>query len=97
MLILIEKDSATRIPKEVEPAEAEALAASFPVLVVNEDGSNTPFADWKAGQADGGSQDDDARKEATAKAFEKSGLSQSKWNKMPAAERNALIDAELVV
>lgn len=96
MLILIEKDSATRVPKEVNAAEAEALAANFPVLVVNDDGSNISFADWKAGQVDGSDSQDDARIAAEAKAFEKSGLSQSKWKKLPAAERDALIDAELV-
>jgi len=48
MLILIEKDSATRIPKEVSAAEAASFAAEFPVYVVNEDGSNTAWADREA-------------------------------------------------
>jgi hypothetical protein len=55
MLILIEKDGATRIPKDVKDAtEAEGYAADFPVFVVNDDGSSTPFADWKAVQANAG-------------------------------------------
>jgi len=48
MLILIEKDSATRIPKEVSADEAASFAAEFPVYVVNEDGSNTAWADREA-------------------------------------------------
>jgi hypothetical protein len=48
MLILIEKDAATRIPKEVTPDQAEAFATEFPVHVVNEDGSTVSFAEWKA-------------------------------------------------
>lgn len=50
MLILIEKDSATRIPKEVTPEQAEAFSRDFNVLVVNDDGNNMPFDDWKAAQ-----------------------------------------------
>lgn len=48
MLILIEKDAATRIPKEVTPDQAEAFATDFAVHVVNEDGSTISFAEWKA-------------------------------------------------
>lgn len=47
MLILIEKDSATRIPKECNPEQAEAFTNDFVVYVVNEDGSNTEFREWK--------------------------------------------------
>jgi hypothetical protein len=48
MLILIEKDAVTRIPKEVTPDQAEAFATDFPVHVVGEDGSTVSFAEWKA-------------------------------------------------
>jgi len=48
MLVLIEKDSATRVPKECTLEQAEVFAGEFPVHVVNDDASTTPFADWKA-------------------------------------------------
>lgn len=50
MLILIEKDTATRVPKECTPEQAEAFAADFPVHVVGDDGVTTTFAEWKAVQ-----------------------------------------------
>lgn len=50
MLILIEKDSATRVPKECTLEEAQALATQFPIHVVNEDGSTTTLADHLAAQ-----------------------------------------------
>lgn len=47
MQILIEKDSATKVPREVADAdEARAFAhQGFVVHVVNEDGSTSPLAD----------------------------------------------------
>jgi hypothetical protein len=93
MLILIEKDSSTRIPKDVTLEQAESFAAEFAVHVVNEDGSTTPFSDWKAGQADTGSEDA-AYAAAEQAAFEKSGLTKSKWGKLSKADRDALIQVE---
>lgn len=50
MLILIEKDSATRVPKECTPEQAAGFAAEFPVHVVGDDGTTVPYAEWKAAQ-----------------------------------------------
>jgi hypothetical protein len=49
VLILIEKDSATRVPKDCSLEDAQALATQFPIHVVNEDGSTTPLADYVRG------------------------------------------------
>lgn len=46
MLILIEKDSATKIPKEVTPEQAADFAKDFTVEVVGEDGATMPYAEW---------------------------------------------------
>lgn len=51
MLILIEKDPCTRIPKEVTPEEAASLAGQFTVLVVTDEGGSIAYADWLANQA----------------------------------------------
>lgn len=50
MLILIEKEPASRVPKEVTEAEADDFASKFTVFVINEDGSNTEYSAWKAAQ-----------------------------------------------
>lgn len=50
MLILIEKDTATRVPKECTPEQAEAFSEDFVVHVVGDDGVTTTFAEWKAAQ-----------------------------------------------
>lgn len=45
MLIVIERDSATRVPKEVADVEAARAfeAQGFAVHIVNEDGSTSPL------------------------------------------------------
>ncbi len=43
MLIQIEKDTATKIVKEVTEDEAARLATMFPVSIVAEDGSTTSY------------------------------------------------------
>lgn len=96
MLILIEKDSATRVPKEATEEQAAEFATQFPVFVVNDDASTTPFADWKAANQSPDTVEDDPYAVAAEAAFTKSGLSKSKWNKLPKAEREALIQAEMV-
>lgn len=50
MLILIEKDSATKVPREVRDiSEAQVFAdQGYPVYVVNADNTNTPLADFVA-------------------------------------------------
>lgn len=93
MLILIEKDSATRIPKDVSEEEAAVFAEQFPVFVVNDDASTTPYSEWLAENQT--TEDADQLEAAKAAAFAKSGLSKSKWNKLPKAERDALIQAEM--
>lgn len=50
MLFLIEKDSATRIPKDCSLEEAKAMSERFPVHVVKEDGSTQPLPDYLAEQ-----------------------------------------------
>ena len=67
MLILIEKDSATRVPREVTENEAAKLAVEFTVFVVTEDGSNVPYAEF-VGMDDG---EPDAEPEKPAKASAK--------------------------
>lgn len=49
MQILIEKDSATRVPREVKDIEeAKAIGLQFPVYVVGDDNSQIPLADYVA-------------------------------------------------
>lgn len=43
MQILIHKDSATKVPKEVTEEQAADYAKQFTVEVVNEDGTVTPY------------------------------------------------------
>jgi hypothetical protein len=50
MLILIEKDTATRVPKDCTPEQAQEYSNSFPVHVVNSDSSTTPWAEWVIAQ-----------------------------------------------
>lgn len=52
MLILIEKDTATRVPREVETIEqAQAIVEQgFAVFVDNGDGTATPLAEYVAAQ-----------------------------------------------
>ncbi len=49
MFIVIEKDPATKVPKECSEDEAAGFAVDFPVTVVV-DGIQVPYADWKADQ-----------------------------------------------
>lgn len=94
MLILIEKDSSTRVPKECTPEQAQAFSADFPVHVVGDDGVTTPYAEWKESQGD--APVDDQAKAAEEAAFTKSGLTAAAWKKLAKAKRDALIQAELV-
>lgn len=50
MLFLIEKDSATRVPRDCSLEEAQEVATQFPVHVVKEDGSTQSLADYMAAQ-----------------------------------------------
>lgn len=43
MHILIQKDAATRVPKECTEEEAAAFANEFDVFVVGEDGGVSPY------------------------------------------------------
>lgn len=49
MQILIEKDSATHVPREVKDIEeAKAIGLQFPVYVVADDNSQVPLAAYLA-------------------------------------------------
>lgn len=99
MLILIEKDSQTRLPREVADLdEAVALSATYPIHIPMEDGTSKPLQEYlNETSISVGGNEDDADKQAAAEkaAFEKSGLTESQWKKLAKAKRAELIAAEV--
>jgi hypothetical protein len=96
MLILIEKDAATKVSKEVaDLEEAKGFASNgFAVSVQNEDGTFTELSKVLAAQDP---EVDAAAKHAAAEgvAFANSGKTEAQWKKLAKVEREKLIQAEL--
>ncbi|MGJ7484337.1 hypothetical protein ACSFA2_03710 [Variovorax sp. LT2P21] len=94
MQIIIEKDTATHIPKECTRDEAAAFAAQFPVTVVTED-ENVPWADFveanPVGDEDGHAPDEKAVIDSLLK---RKAMSKSAFKKLPVAEREKLVVEE---
>lgn len=96
MRILIEKDAATKVSKDVaDLEEAKGFASNgFAVSVQNEDGTFTPLAEVLANQDP---EVDAAAKYAAAEgeAIANSGKTEAQWKKLSKAAREELIQAEL--
>lgn len=91
MQIIIEKDTATHIPKECTREEAAAFATQFPATVVTEDG-NVPWAEFaEANPTD--EEDDHAPEEKAviASLLKRKAMTKTAFKKLPAAERDKLV------
>ncbi len=94
MKIMIEKDAATKLQKEVADLdEARGYAENgFHVSVENEDGTYTPLSEVLA---EGAPDPDADRAAAEAQAFANSGKTEAQWKKLSKAVREELIAAEM--
>lgn len=95
MQIVIEKDTATHIPKECTREQAAALAAQFPVSVVVEGGTQS-WAEFV--EANPLEDEDDVHapdeKAVVESLLKRKGLSKTAFKKLPAGERDKLIVEE---